>query len=126
MTMGGFLLPIVRNRPKTRDGRAFYRTTDRRALSFRLLQATIMLAIACLTLAAPVGREPLFGGGGLGPRYGPGGLAPLGPRLGPQDINSFGDALVAMAASNTTDEGTTLLGGCARTATQPTSSVNLA
>ena len=39
-----------------------------------------MLAIACLTLAAPVEREPLFGGGGLGPRYGPGGLAPLGPQ----------------------------------------------
>ena len=100
--------------------------TDRRALSFRLLHSQIMLAIACLTLAAPVEREPLFGGGGLGPRYGPGGLAPLGPRLGPQDINSFGDALVAMAASNATDEGTTLLGGCDRTPTQPTSSVNLA
>ena len=99
--------------------------TDRRALSFRLLHSQIMLAIACLTLAAPVEREPLFGGGGLGPR-GPGGLAPLGPQLGPQYINSFGDALVAMAASNATDEGTTLLGGCDRTPTQPTSSVNLA
>ena len=84
-----------------------------------------MLAIACLTLAAPVEREPLFGGGGLGPRYGPGGLSFVFPDWA-EDINSFGDALVAMAASNATDEGTTLLGGCDRTPTQPTSSVNLA